>query len=375
MAASENHETNPPQTETFFGSFFTQAQNLVEVGIAKAKELDEELQISTKVQGAVETATVKAKELDEQYQLTEKAKTAVAAGLDKVNEIDEQLQISTNVKSAAEQGTAKVKEIDDTLGLSQAVKRKVTELDESLGVTTKLQEIDEQMGLSTNVTHAVKQTKKTVARLLPNTDPWENMWRTLEPGQKFDASIPAPILNNIVTNDHWVRPNSRVLIPGCGRGYAVQAFASTGKCKCYGLEIAPTAVQAASEYLSEQGLPEDSWEIVEGDFFEFEFREKFDIIYDYTFCCIFNDEQRHEWALRMSQLLKPEGFLIQLMFPLNKKTSGGPPFVLDPNQVVQCLDDVGFVLASEEYPRVLEDSESHAKRGGGDSAISIFQFA
>ena len=72
---------------------------------------------------------------------------------------------------------------------------------------------------------------------------WEGMWSRdggLQPGQKFDANRPLPFLTKVF--EKKLIPQGLGLIPGCGRGYAVGAFASQGN-KVVGLELSKTAAE------------------------------------------------------------------------------------------------------------------------------------
>ncbi|KAJ4954452.1 hypothetical protein NE237_011235 [Protea cynaroides] len=53
------------------------------------------------------------------------------------------------------------------------------------------------------------------------------------------------------------------------------------------------------------------------DFFEWQPTELFDLIFDYTFFCAIEPPMRPAWARRVRDLLKPDGQLITLMFPVN----------------------------------------------------------
>ena len=65
-------------------------------------------------------------------------------------------------------------------------------------------------------------------------------------------------------------PKGKGIVPGCGRGYAPRALSYGGR-HCIGLDIAPTAVAAAKEYLK-SNPPSDTNSKVEfkhGSFFEY----------------------------------------------------------------------------------------------------------
>ncbi|KAG1669495.1 hypothetical protein FOA52_015662 [Chlamydomonas sp. UWO 241] len=58
---------------------------------------------------------------------------------------------------------------------------------------------------------------------------WDAMWRDgIQKGQKFDLGQTAPSLQALLTSGQLDVKGRRVLVPGCGRGYDVAAFAAAG---------------------------------------------------------------------------------------------------------------------------------------------------
>ena len=108
------------------------------------------------------------------------------------------------------------------------------------------------------------------------------------PSQAFDAGRAAPALSNLLSSGGLAAPGKRVLVPGCGRGYDVIEFVGKGASLAVGLELAPTAQQAASQHLAAQLGKEGEgqrWQVFAGDFFRWEHPSStsFDVGYDYTF--------------------------------------------------------------------------------------------
>ena len=95
-------------------------------------------------------------------------------------------------------------------------------------------------------------------------------------------------------------------VPGCGRGYAVECLALSGR-HTTGIEIASTAAHLARAHLASTGLLAHLWEIVVADVFAYEPAQPFDLIYDATFLCSLPPTKRREWAAAMRRLLKPGG--------------------------------------------------------------------
>ena len=184
-------------------------------------------------------------------------------------------------------------------------------------------------------------------------DRWSELW---DQGDflPWDKGLPNPALTDLLYSQaghtignaitsHSQRSGQRrrkVLVPGCGRGYDVLLFASSGF-DAYGLEISDSAVRMCRE---EQGTHGDKYPIkdesqgagkakfLKGDFFSDEWTkdlgiDKFDVIYDYTvrtfvqlenrwvltagsqFLCALPPSLRPAWALRMKQLLGSVGWV------------------------------------------------------------------
>src|SRR3954451_9826836 len=98
--------------------------------------------------------------------------------------------------------------------------------------------------------------------------------------------------------------SGRVLIPGCGSGYEIEAFASAGW-DVIGIDFSTVAIARARSLL---GRLADK--VYEGDFFNHPFRERsFDLIYERTFLCALSPERWPHYAQRLAALLAPSGLL------------------------------------------------------------------
>lgn len=69
--------------------------------------------------------------------------------------------------------------------------------------------------------------------------------------------------------------------------------------------------------------------------------EKFDFVYDYTFLCALDPSIRVDWAKQMSEIIKPNGLLVTLIYPILEK-EGGPPFKVSLELIKSLLEPVGF---------------------------------
>ena len=114
----------------------------------------------------------------------------------------------------------------------------------------------------------------------------------------------------------------RVLIPGCGSGYELQAFHDAGY-DVTGIDFSPAAVDQAKKILGDLGE-----RVIPGDFFTYDFGgRRFEIIYERTFLCSMTPARWPDYARRMSELVAPGGRLVGV-FLCGQRTSSGPPFPL-----------------------------------------------
>lgn len=56
----------------------------------------------------------------------------------------------------------------------------------------------------------------------------------------------------------------------------------------------------------------------------------FDLGYDYTFLCALHPDMRKDWATAWAQLLRPGGYLLTLIFPVDPE--------MDQNKVRYCCN-------------------------------------
>lgn len=110
-----------------------------------------------------------------------------------------------------------------------------------------------------------------------------------------------------------------ILIPGAGNCHEGEYLWKQGFNKVNILDISELPLLAIKNRVD--GFPEG--QLICTDFFELE--GQYDLILEQTFFCAINPTQRAAYAKKMSELLKPNGRLVGVMFnfPL---TEEGPPF-------------------------------------------------
>jgi SAM-dependent methyltransferase len=113
------------------------------------------------------------------------------------------------------------------------------------------------------------------------------------------------------------RSKSSVLVPGCGAGYEVRAFAQHGH-DVTAIEFSDAAIEAARRELGSL-----SDRVQRADFFTLE-AAPFDIVYERAFLCALPRALWAKWGARTAELLRPGGRLAGFFFFDNNER--GPPF-------------------------------------------------
>jgi SAM-dependent methyltransferase len=175
------------------------------------------------------------------------------------------------------------------------------------------------------VSKADKRGDETAERLRlgPKLDPagpafWDVRFR--EGYTPWDAGgVPVALREFLARDAGDMRAARRVLVPGCGSGYEVQAFATAGH-DVVAIDFSPAAIEAARQVLGELGHV-----LVQGDFFTHPLGE-FDLVYERAFLCALPRPHWPRWAARVAEVLRPGGRLAGFFFWSDDER--GPPFGL-----------------------------------------------
>jgi SAM-dependent methyltransferase len=144
---------------------------------------------------------------------------------------------------------------------------------------------------------------------------WEKRFR--EHFTPWDAGRVPALLEQFLKTEPRGR---RVLVPGCGSGYEVRAFAEAGH-DVLAVDFAPAAVERAQKILG--ALSE---RVRLADFFDFDFGARFDLVYERAFLCSLPRPLRPRYAQRALELLTPQGRVAGFFF--FEDGERGPPFGL-----------------------------------------------
>jgi SAM-dependent methyltransferase len=152
---------------------------------------------------------------------------------------------------------------------------------------------------------------------------WDELYR--DNMAVWDIQTPTPVFEKLLDAQKFIKPG-KILIPGSGKGYDAVAAAKKGY-EVYAADFSVTAVKFAEELARKENVKINF--IVE-DVFKLDtiYGEYFDYVYDYVTYCAFVPERRIEYIEKTSRFLKPDGKLIALLFPVEKR-EGGPPFAVD----------------------------------------------
>lgn len=146
---------------------------------------------------------------------------------------------------------------------------------------------------------------------------WENRYQTNDmPWEKGEAS---PGLVDFLAA-HADLPQGTVLVPGCGTGHDVRAWAAAGF-TATGYDVAPSAIRLSLEKTSAAGLEA---EFVQGDFLTDAPPSQFDWIFEHTLFCAIDPQRRDEYVKAVLRWLKPGGQYLTVNYLI--PDTDGPPF-------------------------------------------------
>lgn len=181
---------------------------------------------------------------------------------------------------------------------------------------------------------------------------WRQAWK--KGTTPWDAGTSPPALQYLLARGQI--PAGRIFVPGCGTGYDLATLARADR-EVVGLDLSDEA-RAAFLAVHDDLSGSVSYEV--GDFFSYEPEEAFDFVWDYTFFCALDPQQRRAWAGTMARLVRPSGLLATLLFPFEDPLSGreGPPWPIN-TDLVRGLIEVSF-----EEMEVTEMEQTHPGREG-----------
>jgi SAM-dependent methyltransferase len=133
----------------------------------------------------------------------------------------------------------------------------------------------------------------------------------------------------------------RVLVPGCGSGYELRAFAEHGD-DVLGIDFADAAIEAARRTLGELAA-----RVRQADFFTLD-APPFELVYERTFLCALPPRERPRWARRIAELVAGAGALAGFFYFGDGER--GPPFGITAHELHALLDPAFALLEDDAVP-------------------------
>lgn len=171
---------------------------------------------------------------------------------------------------------------------------------------------------------------------------WQGLY---EEGQTaWDLGGPTPVFRRLLEEQRL--PPGDMIVLGAGRGYDARLFAAN-RFAVTAVDFAPAAVRE----LHARNDTQNPVAVVQSDIFSLNplLHGRFDYVLEYTFYCAIEPQRRADYASVVAQLLRPGGRFVGLAFPIEAR-QGGPPFAVDPDQLVSLLSARGLCLEQREAP-------------------------
>ncbi len=170
---------------------------------------------------------------------------------------------------------------------------------------------------------------------------WESRYQTND--MPWEKGAPSPGLVDFLAG-HPRLPRGTVLVPGCGTGHDVRAWAAAGF-QVTGCDIAPSAIRLAREKTAAAGL---SAQFIQGDFLAGDAMGPYDWIFEHTLFCAIDPGRREDYVRAVLHRLGSGGSYLAVNYLI--PNTGGPPFATTRQEL---MDRFGphLELESEWVPR------------------------
>lgn len=144
---------------------------------------------------------------------------------------------------------------------------------------------------------------------------WERRWQDKQ--TKWDIGYASPPIVQFLEN--YSDKDAAILIPGCGNAYEAAWLIDHGFTNVTVLDISATAILNARKIVDS----DDHLQFVCADFFSYQ--GQFDLILEQTFFCAIPVSRRHDYSVKMTNLLHEKGRLVGVLFDREFEYAG-PPF-------------------------------------------------
>ena len=173
-------------------------------------------------------------------------------------------------------------------------------------------------------------------------DFWETIYR--QGDAPWDLGQPAPPFRRLAHDGAF--PPGRMIVLGAGRGHDARLFARHNF-QVTAVDFAREAIEAMHR-LAEPDAPIVT---IQADIFDLPhlFETPFDYVLEYACYCAIDPSRRETYADVVDDVLVPGGRYVALAFPIEER-EGGPPFSVDPDEIIALFQARGFTLQRREDP-------------------------
>ena len=172
---------------------------------------------------------------------------------------------------------------------------------------------------------------------------WEKSYQSGNMG--WDLGGPTPIFDN------WIQFQNKSLsicVLGAGNGWDAINFAEKGH-NVTAVDFAESAIDNMQTSAQNKDIQIN---LIHSDIFDLckLFNHTFDIVLEYTCFCAINPARRMDYVRMTNQILKPNGKLVALLFPIDKDINDdGPPFAVDLDSTISLFSKY-FIVDTKEIP-------------------------
>lgn len=142
---------------------------------------------------------------------------------------------------------------------------------------------------------------------------WEQQY--INGDMPWNKDAPSPGLVGFL-KEHPPEKERTVVVPGCGLGHDVKAFADAGW-DATGYDISETAMKLAGERVPDA-------KFVHGNFLYDGPERQFDWVFEHTFFCAIQPDERSQYVEAVRRWLKPGGHYLAVYYLIDDMD--GPPF-------------------------------------------------
>lgn len=174
-----------------------------------------------------------------------------------------------------------------------------------------------------------------------NQSEWEARYQSGDMPWEKGAASPG-LVDFLAAHPELVKGS--VVIPGCGTGHDVRAWARAGF-EAWGFDLAPSAIRLATEKTAAAGLKAV---FRQGDFLKDVPDQKFDWLFEHTLYCAIDPVQRDEYVRAVERWLRPDGQFLAVHYMIRDKE--GPPFGSQQEELMERFSP-GFELVQGWVPR------------------------